>query len=148
MTVLTTIPINSTQLLTPAIETTAAKVRHILIVDDEEDIREIVQLALEAVGGWQVFTASSGSEGLTQAQIQKPDAILLDMMMPDMDGFSTLVNLRTNLLTRNIPVIFITAKTETVDQRRCVELGAIAIIPKPFDPMAITTQIAYILGWD
>ena len=148
MTVSTGIPINSTGLLTPARETMAVETRHVLIVDDEEDIREIVQLALETMGGWEVFTAESGNEGLVQAEIQQPDAILLDMMMPDMDGFTTLAYLQANPATSDIPVIFITAKGETVDRNRCVELGAIAIIAKPFDPMTLTAQIAHILGWD
>lgn len=147
MTVSTDIPINSTGLLIPARETIALETRHVLIVDDEEDIREIVQLALETMAGWEVLTAESGNEGLVQAQIQQPDAILLDMMMPDMDGFTTLASLQANPATSHIPVIFITAKGKTVD-RICAELGAIAIIPKPFDPMTLTAQIAHILGWD
>lgn len=148
MTVSTDIPINSTGVLTPARETMALETRHVLIVDDEEDIREIVQLALETMAGWEVLTAESGSEGLVQAEIQQPDAILLDMMMPDMDGFTTLANLKANPAISNIPVIFITAKGKTVDRNRCAELGAIAIIAKPFDPMTLTAQIAHILGWD
>lgn len=148
MTVSIHIPINSTGLLTPARETMALEMRHVLIIDDEEDIREIVQLALEAVGGWEVLTAESGNEGLIQAEIQQPDAILLDMMMPDMDGFSTLAYLKANPATSDIPVIFITAKGKTVDRNRCTELGAIAIIAKPFDPMTLTAQIASILDWD
>jgi CheY-like chemotaxis protein len=148
MTVSTGISISSTGLLTAARETIAVGCRHVLIIDDEEDIREIVQLALETVGGWEVFTAESGSEGLIQAEIQQPDAILLDMMMPDMDGFTTLANLQANPTTRDIPVIFITAKVETIDRNRCAELGVVAIIAKPFDPMRLTTQIANILSWD
>jgi CheY-like chemotaxis protein len=148
MTVSTGISLHSTGLLIPARETIAVESRHVLIIDDEEDIREIVQLTLEAVGGWEVITAESGNEGLIQAQIQQPDAIILDMMMPDMDGFSTLANLQANPSTSDIPVIFITAKVETVDRNRYAELGAVAIISKPFDPMTLTAQIARILGWD
>ncbi len=148
MIVSTGIPINSTALLTVVRETIAVETRHVLIVDDEEDIREIVQLTLEALGGWEVSTAESGNEGLVQAEIQQPDAILLDMMMPDMDGLSTLANLKANQVTSDIPVILITAKVETVDRNRCAKLGAIAIIAKPFDPMTLTAQIAHILDWD
>jgi len=124
------------------------KARHILIIDDEEDIRAVAQLALEAVGGWQVSTASSGSEGLKQAHLQKPDAILLDVMMPDMDGIATFKALQSNPLTQQIPVILLTAKVFSADQRRFAELGVTGVIAKPFKTMNLTDQVADILGWN
>ena len=87
--------------------------KHILLIDDEETIREVVQMGIEIETSWQVEIASSGAEGIIIAQNQQPDAILLDVMMPDMDGISTLSKLKTNPKTRFIPVIFLTAKTQT-----------------------------------
>lgn len=116
-----------------------------LIVDDEEDIREVAQLCLEAVGGWQVCTAQSGSEGLISAECEKPDAILLDMMMPGMDGLSTLEELRANPLTENIPVIFLTAKDNLLDKNKFTQMKVKGIIAKPFDPMNLSEQVAQLL---
>lgn len=116
-------------------------VNSVLIIDDEEDIREVAQLALETLAGWQVFTAESGIKGLTKAEDEQPDAILLDIMMPGMDGFSTLLSLRSNPATSKIPVIFVTAKAKRIDQSRFFELGVKGIIPKPFDPMILAEQI-------
>jgi CheY-like chemotaxis protein len=122
--------------------------RCILIIDDEDDIRIIAQVALEAVAGWQTLTAASGEEGLAIAQAQLPDAILLDVMMPDMDGFETFRHLQTSDRTRPIPVILLTAKVQAADQRKFSELGAVATIPKPFNPLTLPEQLASILGWE
>lgn len=121
--------------------------KRILIIDDEDDIREVAQLTLEAVGGFEVFTAESGSEGIKKAEKEQPDAILLDVMMPEMDGITTFKQLQANSLTSNIPVILLTAKVQASDQRRFAELGIIGMVPKPFDPMTLTDQVAEILGW-
>lgn len=118
----------------------------ILIIDDEYDIRAVAELALKAVGGWQVLCAASGKVGLTLAAQEHPDAILLDVMMPEMDGIETFQALQTNSKTRNIPVIFLTAKTQTTDQRRFLELGVTGIITKPFKAMTLAAQISKILG--
>lgn len=126
---------------------TLVKVRHILIVDDEEDIREVVELTLQAIGGWQVLTAASGMEGLAVAKEKQPDAILLDMMMPDLDGIGTLAILRATPETQYIPVILITAKEKNVDRDKLTELGVTAIIAKPFDPMTLVEQISQKLNW-
>lgn len=121
--------------------------KRILIIDDEEDIREVAQLTLEAVGGWEVFTAESGGEGLQLAAAEQPDAILLDVMMPEMDGILTFQKLQTNPNTQNIPVILLTAKVQTADQRRFAELGVKGLIAKPFNPMTLTEQVSQVLGW-
>jgi CheY-like chemotaxis protein len=119
----------------------------ILIIDDEEDIREVAALSLETVAGWQVITANSGAQGLARAIEHQPDAILLDVMMPGMDGPSTFRELRKNPLTARIPVLLLTAKVQSSDQRRFADLGVEAILSKPFDPLTLHTQIAETLGW-
>jgi CheY-like chemotaxis protein len=119
----------------------------ILIIDDEDDIREVAALSLESVAGWQVFTANSGIQGMARAMEHQPDAILLDVMMPGMDGPSTFRELRKNPATARIPVILLTAKVQSSDQRRFADLGVEAILFKPFDPLTLSTQIASVLGW-
>ncbi|OKH56338.1 two-component system response regulator [Calothrix sp. HK-06] len=121
--------------------------KRILIIDDEDDIREVAQLTLEAVGGFEVLTAESGKEGIIKAETEQPDAILLDVMMPEMDGITTFKQLQANSLTSNIPVILLTAKVQASDQRRFAELGITGMVPKPFDPMTLTDQVAEVLGW-
>jgi DNA-binding response OmpR family regulator len=120
--------------------------KHILLIDDEEDIREVASLTLETMGGYQVATAASGRAGVASAIAQRPDAILLDVMMPDLDGPSTFRELQAHTTTRAIPVIFLTAKVQAADRRRLSELGAKGIIAKPFDPMALAAEVGAILG--
>jgi CheY-like chemotaxis protein len=119
----------------------------ILIIDDEDDIREVAALSLETVAGWRVFMANSGSQGLARAIEHQPEAILLDVMMPGMDGPTTFRELRKNPSTARIPVLLLTAKVQSSDQRRFADLGVEAILFKPFDPLTLSTQIAGILGW-
>ncbi len=121
--------------------------KHILLIDDEETIREVVQMGIEIETSWQVEIASSGAEGIIIAQNQQPDAILLDVMMPDMDGISTLSKLKTNPKTRSIPVIFLTAKTQTAEQKQFKSLGVVEVITKPFNSMTLASRIAKILHW-
>jgi CheY-like chemotaxis protein len=121
--------------------------RKILIIDDESDIREVAAMSLEAVCGWGVVQASSGKDGMRIAEERQPDAILLDVMMPDMDGPSTLQMLRANEATAKIPVIFLTAKVQSADRKRFSDLGVAAVLSKPFDPMILGEQIAEALGW-
>lgn len=121
--------------------------RKILIIDDEDDIREVAALSLESVAGWDVVVASSGAQGLVRAAECQPDAILLDVMMPGMDGPSTFRELRKNPATSKIPVLLLTAKVQSTDQRRFADLGVEAILFKPFDPLTLSTQIATVLGW-
>ncbi len=122
--------------------------RRVLIIDDEDDIREVARASLELVGGWEVLAASSGNEGLETAEREKPDAILLDVMMPGLDGPGTFQKLRENTATRAIPVILMTAKVQAADQERFRELGVTGVIAKPFDPMQLAAKIAEILGWN
>ncbi len=123
-------------------------VRRILIIDDEDDIREVAALSLESVAGWEVIRACSGMEGLTRAAEYQPDAILLDVMMPGMDGPTTFRELRKHEATWRIPVLLLTAKVQSSDQRRFADLGVEAVLFKPFDPMTLSTQIASALGWN
>ncbi len=122
--------------------------KRILIIDDEEDIREVAQLSLEMAANWDVLTASSGREGLAKAEVEQLDAILLDVMMPDWDGVTTFQQLQANPATQHIPVLLLTAKMQAADQRRFAQLGVTAAIAKPFDPMTLADQVAKFLGWD
>jgi two-component system alkaline phosphatase synthesis response regulator PhoP len=119
--------------------------KHILLVDDEDDIREVAALSLETVGGWRVSSASTGGSGVAMALAERPDAILLDVMMPGLDGPATVARLREDPLTRDIPVILLTAKAQGADRRRFDALGVAGTLTKPFDPMRLTDQIAAIL---
>ncbi len=121
--------------------------KQMLVIDDEDDIREVAQLCLEMFGGWQVLTASSGSEGLVLAEVEQPDAILLDVMMPDRDGIATFRELQANPITQHIPVILLTAKVQSADRHQFAGLGVTALITKPFDPLTLAEQVAAALGW-
>lgn len=121
--------------------------KRILIIDNEQYIQEVAQICLETTAGWEVLTASSGREGLLKAETEQPDAILLDVMMPDMDGVSTFETLQENSATQNIPVILLTAKVQAADRRRYAELGIKATIAKPFNPLELASQVAQALGW-
>lgn len=121
--------------------------KRILVIDDEDGIREIVQICLEAVAGWQVLTAASGSEGLVTAQANQPDAILLDVMMPDMDGPTTFRQLQANAVTQNIPTILLTAKAKISEQQQFINLGVTGVITKPFKAHDLVNRIREILDW-
>ena len=113
----------------------------ILYVEDEQDIQEITKLALEELGGFTVEVCNSGKEAIEKAPEYHPDLILLDVMMPEMDGPSTLAALRDLPSTAQTPVIFMTAKTQSYEIDRFKALGAIDVIKKPFDPMALVDQL-------
>lgn len=121
--------------------------RRILLIDDEEDIREVVQVVLEMMAGWEVFQARSGREGLNRATIHRPDLILLDVMMPGMDGPATLQALRSEAKTCRIPVVFLTAKAQSADRSRLDQLGVAGVITKPFDFLQLPGQVAGAAGW-
>ena len=122
--------------------------RHILVIDDADDIRNVTQLSLERMGGWTVSTARSGTDGIEKAIAEQPEAILLDVMMPDMDGPATFQQLQANATTRHVPVIFLTGMVQSADQRRFAELGVTACIAKPFSPLTLASQVAAALGWE
>lgn len=118
----------------------------ILYVEDEPDIQAVARIALEMVGGFQVLICSSGAEALEKAGDFAPDLILLDVMMPGMDGPTTLQHLRANPATANVPVIFLTAKVQPPEIAHYQSLGALNVIAKPFDPMQISNQVLQIWG--
>lgn len=120
--------------------------RRVLVVDDDDHIREVATLALEVVGGWQVISTGSGEDAPRLARDEHPDAVLLDVMMPGVDGPSTLARLREDPSTAQIPVILLTAKNLSVDRRDFSSLAG--MIAKPFDPMALPGQVADLLGWN
>jgi CheY-like chemotaxis protein len=119
---------------------------HALIVDDDSDIREVARLSLELIGGWAVSEAEGGSEAIEQARTLGPDVILLDVMMPGIDGVATLRVLAHDPRTSQIPVIFLTAKAQNGELRRLEAAGACGLIPKPFDPMRLAQEIEAILS--
>jgi CheY-like chemotaxis protein len=122
--------------------------KRILVVDNEDYIQEATQISLETMAGWQVMTAGSGREGLLKAAAEQPDAILLDFMMPEMDGLMTFQQLQANPSTQAIPVILLTGDLQSADSENCRNLGIKAMIAKPFDPLALAQQIANLLEWE
>ena len=121
--------------------------RHVLVVDDDDDIREVASMALSVVGGLRVSTAVSGREALRLAAEKSPDAILLDVMMPDMDGPTTVAMLKREIPTQNIPIILLTAKVQAHDPALLGDIDVSGVIAKPFDPMTLAGQVADLLGW-
>jgi len=117
----------------------------ILVVDDEPDIRLIVRLSLQKQGV-AVVEAATGADGVSAARGERPDAILLDVMMPQMDGPSTLDALRGDAATRDIPVIFLTAKAQRTEIERLRGLGALGVLTKPFDPITLADDVRLLLA--
>lgn len=120
--------------------------KKILIVDDEDDIREVAQLCLEVMGNWSVTPAQSGREALNLARTIRPDVILMDVMMPDLDGPATSRLLQQDPETRDIPVILLTAKVQIADRRQFGDLGIRGLIAKPFDPISLSDEITTLLA--
>ena len=120
----------------------------VLVVDDDDSIREITQLALEAVAGWHVLTAGSGAAALELAQEHRPDAVLLDLMMPVMDGRATFHALRADERTAHIPIVLVTAKLPVGETHAWDDLAVAGVIAKPFSPMTLGTEVASLLGWN
>lgn len=117
------------------------EVKKILYVEDEPDIQKVAKLALEHVGGFEVMVCSSGAEAIEKGPEFEPDMILLDVMMPGMDGPATLIELRKISSLETIPVAFLTAKVLPNEIHRYKELGALDVIAKPFDPMSLSDQV-------
>jgi two-component system alkaline phosphatase synthesis response regulator PhoP len=121
--------------------------KRILLIDDEADIREVAMLALETGGDYEVFEADGGRHGIQLASELRPDLILLDVMMPELDGPSTLAALQLRDDSRQIPVVFLTAKVQAAERRDLAALGARGIIAKPFDPMLLADEVAELVSW-
>jgi CheY-like chemotaxis protein len=120
----------------------------VLIVDDEDDIRELARISLERVGGMRVLAASSGEQGIAMAAAEQPDAILLDAMMPGMDGPATLIRLKADDATSAIPVVFLTGSVQEIEREGFLSRGARGLLPKPFDPMSLAADLRKCLGWE
>jgi CheY-like chemotaxis protein len=118
-----------------------AVLQRILFVDDEVAIQEVARLALEDVGGFTVEVCSSGQEAHAKGIVFAPDLILMDVMMPGMDGPATLNALRGTTAMSATPVIFMTARTQADERAEYKALGALDVIPKPFDPMTLADQV-------
>jgi CheY-like chemotaxis protein len=121
--------------------------KKILIVDDDESIQTVVKFGVQMVVNWDVLIADSGYQGIQTASEQKPDAILLDLMMPDMDGIATFKALQANPQTAKIPVIFLTAQAQTAATKQFNDLGVSGIITKPFNSLDLPDLITKILDW-
>jgi len=118
----------------------------LLVIDDDRDIRQVAKASLELVGGFTVIVVESGIRGVSVAQNAKPDGIILDLMMPDLDGQQTLAQLKLLPETVSIPVIMLTAKVQA-NKQELVNKGAAGVLVKPFDPMQLPDQVCEILGW-
>ncbi len=121
--------------------------RRVLVVDDDADIRRLASLSLEKVGGHEARTASSGEEAVRTATSWQPDVIVLDFRMPGMDGPATLERLRQSVVTRDIPVVFLTASVHRSALVALTELWPAGVLEKPFDPMSLSDELAELLDW-
>ena len=121
--------------------------KSILLIDDEPNLAQVIAVCLESFKGWKVQIANSGKAGLSIVESLKPDAILLDVMMPEMDGITVFHHLQQNPATQNIPVILLTAKVQASDRARFAQLDIAGTIAKPFEPLQIANQIVQLLKW-
>jgi CheY-like chemotaxis protein len=121
--------------------------RTILVVDDEPDIRELARLGLEMVGGYRVVVADSGTAAATLTEEVRPDAVLLDVQMPGMDGPATLAALRSGQVGATVPVVFLTASVQEAQLADLLRLDVVTVLSKPFDPMTLPQQVSQVLGW-
>ncbi|WP_460206080.1 response regulator [Scytonema sp. NUACC21] len=122
--------------------------KRILVIDDEKNLCTVIAVSLEKIARWQVLIAQSGSEGLKRAETERPDAILLDVMMPDMDGLELFALLQSRPVTAKVPVIVLSAKVQKVDLSQFAQLGFAGMIAKPFDPLKLPYQVAELLKWN
>jgi two-component system, OmpR family, response regulator len=115
--------------------------RSVLLIDDDPDIQRIAEFSLAAVGGWKVYLAGSGEAGLAAARAHQPDVVLLDVMMPGLDGPGVLARIQGDPALAGLPVIFMTAKAQRSEVQAYLALGATGVITKPFDPMLLASQV-------
>lgn len=119
----------------------------ILLIDDEPNLASVIAVCLESFKGWSVHVVNSGKEGLSIVESLQIDAILLDVMMPEMDGIQVYQKLQVNPHTQHIPVILLTAKVQKSDREQFAKLGVAGTISKPFDPLGLADRIAQLLNW-
>jgi CheY-like chemotaxis protein len=122
--------------------------RRILVVDDDDATRQAAALSLHTMAGWDVVEAYCGAQAIESATQHQPDAILLDVMMPAMDGPAMLAKLRATRATSHIPIVLLTAKVQAVHNGSFAHLPVAAILLKPFDPLRLASQVAVALGWE
>ena len=122
--------------------------KRILVVDDDENIRDLTQLALESVSGWNVLTADGGVAAIEMCREHRPDVVLLDMMMPDIDGLTTFERLQSDERTRDIPVILFTAKGRPGERQPWEQTRIRGMIAKPYNPMTLADQVSELLDWN
>lgn len=118
----------------------------VLLAEDDPDIQKVVRMSLKVKGVKEIVVTDNGEECLAKLADFMPDVILLDVMMPKMDGYATCRKLKENPATKNIPVIFLTAKAQHYEVKQGIDAGALGYLIKPFDPMALHDQIAELLA--
>jgi CheY-like chemotaxis protein len=121
--------------------------KRILVIDDDDGIRDLIQLSLVVTANWHVSTAASGQEGLAKAIAEQPDAILLDLMMPGMDGAETFQRLQANPITNPIPILLLTAKVSPREHQTLITSGIAGLIVKPFKAQTLESQVRSFLNW-
>ena len=119
----------------------------VLYVDDEPDIRTVAVMSLQLNKDFEVHECASGADALQMARDWQPHVVLLDVMMPEMDGPMTRAAMRGDAATSDIPVVFVTARTQPSELERLLELGVTGVIAKPFDPMTLAQQVTALMGW-
>jgi CheY-like chemotaxis protein len=119
----------------------------ILVIDDSKLVHELARMALETQAGWQIRCAASGREAVAMARVESPDAVLLDVEMPEMDGPATVAALRANPLTAHTPVVFLTAHDDPAELERLRALAVTGVLAKPFDVSTLAGELADLLGW-
>lgn len=126
---------------------TLTNTKNILLIDDDEMSRWLVQLCLENFINWQITVTISGKEGIAAIARAEPDVVLLDIMMPDMDGFTFMQKLRADKLHAHIPIIALTSCTSRFRPQTFIDLGCQGVISKPFNPVTLGSKISQMLGW-
>jgi CheY-like chemotaxis protein len=117
----------------------------LVLIDDDPDLRKLVKLTLEFTAGWEVLVAAGGAEGIELTRRHRPDAVLVDLMMPEMDGYEVCRRLSADAGTAAIPRVLLTARRE-VDESRMREVGAAGVVVKPFDPDDLARQVRDLCG--
>ncbi len=123
-------------------------IKTVMLIDDDADIRFIAELSLQRVGGWEVEVCNGGEAGLEALKVSRPDVILLDMMMPGLNGAAVIARIQAMPAHAATPVIFMTAKTQAHEITEYLSLGAVGIVSKPFDPIALPDLIREIIDAD